>query len=272
MNSLLSNSSRRPRRGLALLSLLALASLGLSINRPLPSQADEHGVDQARATLEKWVETRRLISQEKRDWVLGRETLQDRIALVERETLNLRGRIQGAEESVADADRRRAELLAENDALKGAAEGLTERLVSLEGRTGGLLARLPDPIRDRVRPLSQRLPEPGVQSPLALAERFQNLVGILNEVDKFNRTITLVSEVRELGDGTSAEVNALYLGIGQGYYVGVDGLAGGVGLPTEAGWAWSPANDAAPRVLEAVQVLRNERLADFVQLPVRLAR
>lgn len=272
MNVLPYQANRRPRRVVALIGLLALAGLGLSTNRPAPAQADGPGVDQARATLEKWVETRRLISQEKRDWVLGRETLQDRITLVEREVETLRARIRTAEESVADADRRRAELLAENDALKVTSEGLANHLASLESRTGRLLARLPEPIRERVRPLSQRLPESGGQSPLALAERFQNLVGILNEVDKFNRTVTLVSEVRELGDGTTAEVTALYLGIGQGYYVGVDGQAGGVGAPTEAGWAWSQLNSAAPRILEVVQMQRNERLADFIQLPVRLAR
>lgn len=271
MNTTSEHSHRHPR-ALALLGWVALASLCLAAGLPEPGRADQAGVEQARATLEKWVEVRRLISQEKRDWALGRETLQDRITLVEREIETLRGRIRTAEQNVADADRRRAELVSDNDALKVAADGLGERLVTLEERTIGLLARLPDPIRDRVRPLSQRLPQPGAQSPLTLAERFGNLVGILNEVDKFNRTITHVSEVRDLGDGTSAEVHALYLGLGQGYYVGIDGLAGGVGTPTEVGWAWSPLNEAAPRIAAAVQVLRNERLAEFVQLPVRLAR
>lgn len=272
MNSLHADSRRRPRRVVTLAGLVALAGLGLSTNLPAPAQVDGPSVDQARATLERWVEARRLISQEKRDWSLGRETLQDRIALVEREIETIRARLRAAEESVADADRRRAELLEENEAFKVGAEKLQDHLLTMEARMGGLLARLPNPIRERVRPLSQRLPSPGAESPLALAERFQNLVGILNEVDKFNRTITLVSEVHDLGDGTTAEVSTLYLGVGQGYYAGADGLVGGVGMPIDGAWTWSPANDAAARIHAAVQVLRNERLAEFVQLPVRLAR
>ena len=46
-------------------------------------------VDNTRAALEKWVETRRIISREKHDFELGREMLSERIELVEREIKSL---------------------------------------------------------------------------------------------------------------------------------------------------------------------------------------
>ena len=49
-----------------------------------PAEAAEK-VGDTRKALEKWVETRRLIAEEKRDWALGREMLQQRIELVQRE-------------------------------------------------------------------------------------------------------------------------------------------------------------------------------------------
>ena len=227
-------------------------------------------VDSTRTALEKWVETRRIISKEKRDWALGREMLTERIDLVKREIEGLRAKIADAEKSIGEADRKRAELLAENERLQGAAGVLRVVVVALEARTKQLLERLPDPIREQVKPLSQRLPENPDEAKNSLSERFQNLVGILNAVNKFNREITVTSERRTLPDGSSAEVTALYVGIGQGYYVGAHGTVAGIGTASDAGWVWRPANDAAPQIAEAIAVFKNEQVAAFVPLPIQI--
>ena len=141
---------------------------------------------------------------------------------------------------------------------------------ALEERVRALLPRLPPPLRDRVKPLSQRLPDPekSTEIKLSLSERFQNIVGILNEVNKFDREITTTSEIRSLPDGSSAEATALYFGIGQAYYASNTGNVAGTGTSSEKGWIWRPANDAAGRIAEAIAILKNEKVAAFVQLPV----
>jgi septal ring factor EnvC (AmiA/AmiB activator) len=270
-----------PRRGgppwrgwaLAALGLLTaglLAAGAATAAQDDAARADADEVAVARTSLEQWVQTRRVISQERRDWALGREMLEDRIALVEREIESLRGRIGEAEGSIAEADRKRAELLETNERLQQASQSLTGTAVALEQRTQALLARLPDPIRERVKPLSQRLPEDPESTELSLSQRFQNVVGILNEVNKFNREITVTSEVRSLPDGSAAEVAALYVGIGQAYYVSNDGRAAGAGGPGEEGWAWTPAEQAAPEIARAIGILKNEQVAGFVLVPVRM--
>jgi chromosome segregation ATPase len=231
---------------------------------------DEGRVDGARATLEKWVETRRVISQERRDWELGREVLDDRIDLVTREIESFRGKISEAETSIGDADRQLAELVAERDRLKLASASLAEDVVGLEARTKELLKQLPDPIRERIRPLSQRIPDAAEDNRLSLSERYQNIVGILNAVNKFNREITVTSEVRTLGDGASAEVSALYIGIGQGFYASANGTSAGIGMPGPEGWAWRPANEYAADISRAIAILNNEQPAEFVRLPIRI--
>ena len=229
-------------------------------------------VDQTRATLEKWVETRRIISQEKRDWQLGREMLNERIELFQREIESLRSKIDEAEKSISDADQKRLALIEENEKLKTASAALDEIVVKLEDRTRQLLNRLPDPIRDRVKPLSQRIPDAPQQVKLSLAERFQNVVGILNEVNKFNREISVTSEVRSLPDGTSAEVTTLYIGIGQAFYVSANEKIAGVGTASRDGWVWTPANQAAPQIARAIAILKNEQVAAFVQLPIEIQK
>jgi len=230
--------------------------------------AADDGLDSARATLEKWVETRRVISQEKLAWATSRETLADRITLVDREIATLRTRIAETSTSVTAADTQGAGLRDQNALLKGASASLKDLITTLEERTKQLLPRLPEPIRERVKPLSQRFPDDPATSTTSIGERFQNVVGVLNEINKFNGEITLASEVRQLPDGTSSEVTALYLGIAQGYYVNASGTIAGVGTGTGDAWGWTPANEAAPRIAEAIAILKNEQVASFVKLPI----
>ncbi len=245
--------------------LFAVALLPASVG---VAQESGPSISDTRDQLEKWVETRRVISKERQDWALGQEMLKERLALVQREIDSLREKITQTQSSVGEADKKRQELMDENEKLKSASGELAAIIGALEQRVGKMLPSLPDPIRDRVKPLSQRLPADAATTKLSLSERFQNVVGILNEVNKFNRELTLTSEVRSLPDGTSAEVTALYLGVGQGYYVGAGGRVAGVGRPTSEGWTWTPANDIAPRVSDAIAVLKNEKVASFVQMPL----
>jgi hypothetical protein len=92
----------------------------------------------------------------------------------------------------------------------------------------------------------------------------------LHEVNKFNREITVSSEVLTLPDGTSAEVTALYVGIGNAYYVSRNGSAAGIGTASPDGWVWQSANAAAEQIANAIAILKNEQVASFVKLPIHI--
>ncbi len=223
-----------------------------------------------KAAMEKWIETQRVISQEKRDLALSKETLNDRIAVVQREIESMQGKVKDAESSIAEADKKREELVDENEKLKVASSSLVSVLKNLEGKLRHLVERLPDPIRERIKPLSQRLPEDSEQTKQSVAERFQNIVGILNEVDKFNREISITSEVRTLEDGSSVEVAALYIGIGQAYYTSANAAFAGTGTISDTAWVWKPNNQAAAEIASAIAILKNEKVASFVRLPIEI--
>ena len=184
------------RRRAAFWTVLPAACLGLlSASGTLAQESNAERIESTRSALEKWVETRRIISQEKRDWEVGKDLLQSRIELVRDEIDELRRKIADAEEQIAEADVKRQELLDENERLKEASAALDDTVLTLEQRTTELLKRLPDPIRDIVKPLSQRFPEDPEETELSLAERFQNIVGVLNEINKFNREVDRKSVV-----------------------------------------------------------------------------
>ena len=97
-----------------------------------------------------------------------------------------------------------------------------------------------------------------------------NIIGILNELNKFNHEITVTSEVRQLPDGSSVEVTAMYVGLGQAYYVNANGTIAGLGRPSANGWVWEPANEAAGKIMDVINILKNEKVATFIPLPVEV--
>lgn len=258
-------TTHRPRRTAL---RFVLPSLGIC----LPALAQNPDLGTTRAALERWVETRSVLGKEQRDWLLGKDLLESRIQLVQREIETVRARTAEAVKNTAEADQKRGELVAENERLLAAATGLQGGIAALEARVRALLQRLPEALRERasVKTLAQRLPEAAATTKLSLSERYLNVVGLLNEVDKFQREVTVTSEVRKLADGSSAEVTAVYLGIAQGFYVSNNGKAAGYGAATADGWQWTAADGAAERIRQVVAILKNEHPAVFVPVPAKL--
>jgi len=233
------------------------------------AMAQAEDLDATKETLSKWVETRKLISEEKEKWELEREVLGDRIDLVRHERDSLNSKIHETQSLITDADKKREGLVKENDALKNASATLVNRIYTLEQSVINLLPSLPEPVRNRMKPLSQRIPR-SQETDLSLSERYQNVIGIVNELNKGANEITVVSEVKKLDDGTSAEVQTLYIGYACAYSCNNNGDKAFVGSPTPAGWTWEQNDAIAQQVLDSIAVLKNEKVAEFVPLPVSI--
>lgn len=250
------------------------ASLGLAaalcLLAPHAGSAGQDFVDveSTRDALDRWMQTRGMISREKAEWAIGSQVLADRAAVLEREIADMRARTEEARAGIADAEAKRAELEAEKSALAEASQALASRIAGFEGRTLGLLDKCPDPIREKVEIFSQRIPLDPAQAKGSLSERFQFAIATLNEINRFHREITVTSELRELPGGGSAEVTVLYAGLGQAWYVGADGTTAGVGGEGPAGWTWRATPQAAERISRALAILQQGSAAVFVPLPL----
>jgi hypothetical protein len=216
------------------------------------------------------VNVRRVIAKERRDWALGKELLESRVELVQSEIENLRSKTEDARGSLTEAETKKADLVAERARSRAAFASLEDTITVFEERTAELLRRLPDPLRERVRPLSQQLPDDPAETKLSLVQRFQNVIGILDAVNKFQREVQVSSEVRALPDGTHAEVTAVYLGIGQAWYVTRKGDAAGIGSAAGEAWSWQPADEHATAIQRVIAILQGEAGAAFVRLPVQI--
>jgi transposase-like protein len=231
------------------------------------AQADE--LDMTRETLSKWVETRKLISEEKQTWELERQILGDRIDLVRNERDTLSTKIHETQSLITDADKKREDLVKEKDELKNASATLVNRIFTLEREVLELLVTLPEPVQDRIKPLSQRIPKTQ-ETDLSLSERYQNVIGIINDLNKGAGEITVLSEVKNLADGTTAEVQTLYIGYSAGYSCNNNGDVAFIGSPTSNGWKWEQKNEIAQTVADSISILKNEKVAAFLPLPVSI--
>ncbi len=255
------------RVGIGTLAVAVLTSgLVLAASEPNSGAATPDG---ARASLAKWVETQQLIAKEKQEWQDGKLILQSRIDAVNGEIAALKERMGETRRTAAEANQKKAGEVAQNEALQRAGSELATWVAGLESGLKTLETRLPEPLLQKVKPLYDRMPADARATNVSLAERYQNVAGILNEVGKFNNEITMVTEVRTLSDGKPAEVRTVYVGLAQAYFVSPKGDAG-IGRPGESGWGWSAAREIAPQIEQVVEVLQNKAKPHFVSLPVKV--
>ncbi|HEV8375661.1 MAG TPA: DUF3450 family protein [Candidatus Polarisedimenticolia bacterium] len=254
------------RRILGASALLLLTGVALGAADP---PAAPETPDSIRTLLAKWAETQQILSKEREEWKQSREVLLSRIELVKGEIAAFEGKTSETSKAGQDTRQEKQKLLAEGETLKTGTGSLLLVAGELEARIRALQPRLPDPLKEKIAPLTSRMPADSAHSAASSAERFQNIAGILNEINKFNGEITVTSEIRSLSDGKPAEVRVVYVGLGQAYFVGSRGQAG-IGRPSSGGWEWKTDDSIAPQVQEVVEVLQSKAKPKFIPLPVEL--
>lgn len=245
-------------------TLLASAALAL------PSGQLWGGPSETREALREWVRIESEISRETSVWAAEKEILKDRIALMESEKERLGRRIEEAEEGLDEVDAKRAEFSQRRDELRGAVAGLEEPLVVLERRMVELYEIFPDPLKEETVRLYERIPKEGESSGLALTERLQAVVGLLNFADKFNGGLQREVEIRSI-DGRQVEVETLYFGLAGAYFSDVRGRYTGLGRPGPEGWEWRESPDAAKEIAALISVYNGTREAAFAAVPASLS-
>jgi hypothetical protein len=268
----------RATRGQATLGTLALAAAAsLASVSGTAGQGQRDGdaprgsptLEETRLTMGKWIETQQIISKERKEWQQGKEILQGRLELIRQEVATLEEKIGQAEASVAEVARKRGELESEYQRLDAANSRSIAVVTEKEGGVRRLVESVPEPVRARVQPLLQRIPADPAGATVSAAERFQNVLGILNELNKANNEITVSYEVHSLADGRPAEVKVIYVGLAQAYFVSASGEAG-IGRPSDQGWQWEPSKVIAGKVLQALEILQGKHSPAFVPLPVTI--
>ncbi|MGH8019296.1 MAG: DUF3450 family protein [Opitutaceae bacterium] len=226
--------------------------------------------EKTRAALEQWMELRKLISEERNDWRVEKETIQASVRLIEDEIARIDRDMAELSGSANETESERARLAAENAVLESAAAIVSGAISELEARIVALQEMFPPDLAARLRPLVIRIPEPGGVARIGTGERLQNIVGILGEIEKFNRTITIVKEMQQLPTGETAQVRTMYLGLGAAYFTNEDGTWGGMLTPAKGKWIVTVKPSIADEIRAALAVYENDAQPQFVPLPAEI--
>jgi Protein of unknown function (DUF3450) len=225
---------------------------------------------ETRSTLGQWVAARQLISKTKADWQADKALLQQTVALYERELKATDEQMSNVSTNNTQVEKERLEAEALQASSRNALNGARVFAAQFEARIQELVPRLPAPLQDILRKDLARIPSNPADTKMLAAERMQILVGILNEIDKFNNALNVFSERRKNAQGEEVAVETLYVGLGAAYFVNDSGDFAGLGAPGAKGWEWTLQPELAPTVKAAVKMYRNERTAQFVTLPVAI--
>lgn len=224
-------------------------------------------ISETRSTLEEWVLVEKTISAEREQWIADKVTTEDLIGLLRAESASLKEQFEQAQSATTVAEALRGVLLEERAKLDETSAVLNDEIVKYEKAIRELAPKLPSPLLEQIRPLLQRVPQSGKPTSLSLGQRMQSIVGILGEVDKFNGSVTLFTEIQELPDGRSAEVQVLYFGLGAAFFADASGNYAGVMTPGDSGWVPSIRKDLASSINEAIAQHQRLNQAAFIQLP-----
>lgn len=226
-------------------------------------------VETVRTLLSKWVETEQLAARERREAVQSKDILVARIEVLKEGLVVMNEKLAQAEEKLAQARKQKAEATVQLEQYSVAASQLATDVSGLEASLRGLHPRLPSPLIEKIRTLYERMPADTNTVRVSIAERCQNVLGVLNEINKFNSEIAMVYDVRSLSDGKPSEVTCVYVGLGQAYSISPRGEAA-VGRPGPQGWVWTPAPDSSEAITLTLEILQNKAKPKFVPLPVEL--
>ncbi|MGA1204417.1 MAG: DUF3450 family protein [Opitutales bacterium] len=244
---------------------LAALVVGPSLNAQ-EQPAVQAEIAKARTVIEKYVETRQEIAVAKNEWKSYKELTERRIGLYEDEIAELSELIQKAEEQTTQAEREISGIRSDITDLRSANEVVASALPAFEDKVRELHQYFPTPLKDKVQSLIPQLGK-GRQA----SDRLALVIGILNEVDKFNSDYTVDTFEKKLPDGTTKLVDVVYLGLAVAYYADSEGKVGGIGVPAEGNWIWTDRNELAPAIREAVMYYNGDiKPAMLVNLPVEI--
>jgi hypothetical protein len=252
--------------------LLALLASGSGLAQKPAETAGEQAAAKmealraSRESVAKWMQSQQIISKELGEWATARDIMKDRIELTKGQLESVEGKTKEVEAEIANSDATKLEALKKRDELEAATKALVAELPALEAMIRERHALLPVPFQDKVAPFFQRMPTDPATTKISTAERYQNVFAILQEMNKLSNDIAVLPEIR-LIDGKPTEVQTIYLGLAQAYYLSTNGTAAGIGKPGEKGWEWTPRNELVKSLKDVIAVMNSKTKPHFVSLP-----
>src|ERR1043166_80294 len=115
-------------------------------------------LNETRSALEKWVETRQLVSKTSADWQTDKEILEQTIQLFEREVKSIDEQMSKISTNNIQVEKERTEAEALKKSSTESLERARQFAEEFEGQVTKLVPQLPLPLQEILKPLLTRIP------------------------------------------------------------------------------------------------------------------
>lgn len=250
------------------LNIVAFALIAVAEVRGQGSE-QEHDIAGSRELIRQWVQTERLISEEKTAWQIEKQQMSDLLNIYQKEMKLLDEELSVAGASAELVDENKEKLEAGLVQYREARQMLREAMGRLLPRIKKLVKRFPDPLLEELDADLDFLNSPeALESP---RDVLKSMIAVLNAAGRFNRTLTLADETRTLANGKRISVNVIYLGLSRAYFTAETGALAGFGMPSDTeGWSWAEAEGIAEQVRKTIRVYLKSEQPQLIDLPVQL--
>jgi len=215
--------------------------------------------------VEQWLETERLIVEEKAAWEKAQQSSQQLLALYKEELRLL-------DEELLEAGQSAPEIDAEVEKQKSIIEATEKaRLVAIQQVTLfqpkalALFAKLPMPLQKQLE-ADQLLLQDAISN-YNIDETLRASIRILSESAKFDRAFLFDEHEITLAD-EKFRAKVMYLGLSRAFFVA--GKRAGYGEPTEDGWVFTEEPELKSSIEKAFAVKSKELPSSLFELPLKV--
>lgn len=251
---------------------LPLAACLLSI--PLGAEPNSVGeLDTVRENLSRALAYRDQAAREQHAWELRRGELENLVLLAEEETKNLEAVIDLARPILEDLESRRIELTSEGEESTQLSAFLSSAGPALAGNLWATSVKWPEPllleVQSQLHLINAFLTRgTATVSPQDMEKLIRAVIEVLEAALEFQKEIHLTSVLHTLPDGREGYFEVLHLGLGASFFISDElGLAGRI-VMRDGTWQWMAQDNLLEPVSAFIEILKEERLATWVQLPV----
>ncbi|HZZ20918.1 MAG TPA: DUF3450 family protein [Opitutaceae bacterium] len=216
----------------------------------------------------EWIKVRLETARLETEWLSDKPLLESTV-------LGLKDRAQTLEEKrallLSQTAKDREEIATMQGKNKDAAEDLhaaESRLQALDAKLTGLRPFLPPRLSDALELSYRSIGNTG----LAMGERMQLSMTMLNRCLQFNRTVTSGEEVLSVdGENTAKSLEVIYWGLSHGYALDRKAGKAWYGSPGPQGWRWQPLSGASEQISRLLAVYNDKADPDFIAVPATLS-
>lgn len=226
-------------------------------------------LDILRTLTDRWIELEMERAKALNEWEESRELYEQQVMTLEDEKRALTSEIETFENLTERRSERIQSLTSELDQRRDFLREIESAVPGIERRLLDLARRFPPPLVNELSAQLEGMRKTAEGEATTLARRVQRVLTVLTTAERFNNTLTLYPEVRQV-DGRDIQVITIYWGLAAGFAVQAELGRGWILSPGEETWNWEPADEYAGRIADLIAVYEKRREPGLQVLPVKL--